>query len=383
MELGTFYNGVKIEREDKIIHARFLVPHRVISTCRVAGGITDSLEYIYNHQSCEPAGHHSATASAMSDMPSEYRAAICAKHYLPAEKCATLGTAANMQYASVQHTTFRDLEVVAVCTGGVETNGGRAGDPAGHYEHEGVYEKLDPIRAVPLHGTINTMLFISKDLTDGALVRTIMTATEAKTVALQELAVPSRYSDGLATGTGTDQIGVACRIGGSMPLTGAGKHSKLGELIGITVRDAVKETLRLQNGLEPSYQRSVLILTRRFGNDKKLMTNHICKKLDEKDADLFVKNFICIDRDPLVVGAVSGFLDVHDKMKWGILPKSCFRELYGSYAAQIASAVSGRFDCFAEFRSKLIEEIAASNNMSLLTCIYNAIAKGFTEKWKE
>ena len=33
-------------------------------------------------------------------------------------------------------------------------------------------------------------------------VRAVMTATEAKTAALQELALSSRYSDGLATGTG-------------------------------------------------------------------------------------------------------------------------------------------------------------------------------------
>lgn len=383
MELGNFYGGIEIERKDKIIHARFLVPHRVISTCRVAGGIQESLEYLYNHQACEPTGHHRASASGMSNAPHDYRGQICEKHNLPADKCATLGTAANMHYASLQHQKFRDLEVVAVCTGGVETNGGRAGDPAGHYEHEGFYEKLESVQAVPAHGTINTMLFINKDLTDGALVRTIMTATEAKTAALQELAVPSRYSDGLATGTGTDQIGVACRIGGNTPLTGAGKHSKLGELIGITVHDAVKETLRLQNGLEPSHKRSVLTLTRRFGNEKEIMTNGVCEKLDEKLADLFRKNFISIDRDPLVVGALCGLIDVHDKMKWGILPHTCFRELYGAFAAQIATAVSGRFDLFGGYRDLFVKGMSSSDNQTLLSCVYRAIATGFADKWGE
>jgi adenosylcobinamide amidohydrolase len=383
MKLGTFYSGIEVERKDKIIHVRFLVPHRVISTCRVAGGIQQSLEYLYNHQACEPTGHHRASASAMTRAPQEYRAQVCEKHDLPAERCATLGTAANMQYASLQHKTFRELEVVAVCTGGVETNGGRAGDPAGYYEHEGTYEKLEPIQAIPAHGTINTMLFINKDLTDGALVRTIITATEAKTAALQELAVPSRYSDGLATGTGTDQIGVACRIGGNIPLTGAGKHSKLGELIGVTVHDAVKETLRLQNGLEPSHQRSVLTLTKRFGNEKELMTSSICEKLSEKDAGLFRMNFLCIDRDPLVVGAVCGLLDVHDKIKWGILPGTCFLELYGAFAAQIATAVSGKFDHFARYRDAAVKTIAVSDNQALLACIFHSIAAGFADKWGE
>jgi adenosylcobinamide amidohydrolase len=383
MELGTFYSGIEIQRKDKIIHARFLVPHRVISTCRVAGGIQETLEYIYNHQACEPTGHHRAGASAMTRLPHDYRAQVCEKHGLPADRCATLGTAANMQYASLQHQTFRDLEVVAVCTGGVETNGGRAGDPAAHYENEGVFEKIESAQTAPSHGTINTMLFINKELTDGTLVRTIMTATEAKSAALQELAVPSRYSDGLATGTGTDQIGVACRIGGNIPLTSAGKHSKLGELIGVTVHDAVKETLRLQNGLEPSRQRSVLTLTHRFGNDEDLMTSSICRDLCEKDAELFKKNFMSVDRDPLVVGALSGLLDAHDKMKWGILPRTCYKELYGAFAAQIAAALSGKFEHFARYRNSFVEGTSAPDNQALLSCVFRAIAAGFADKWGE
>jgi adenosylcobinamide amidohydrolase len=380
MEMGIFYNGIEIKRKDKIIYASFLVPHRLISTCRVAGGIQESFEYLYNHQACEPTGHHRQSANTTTNSPLDYRTQVCEKYGLPPDRCATLGTAANMQYASIQHQTFRDLEVVAVCTGGVETNGGRAGDPAGHYEHEGIFEKLDQT-PVPAHGTINTMLFINKDLTDGTLVRTIMTATEAKSAVLQELAIPSRYSDGIATGTGTDQIGVACRIGGNTPLTGAGKHSKLGELIGITVHDAIKETLRLQNGLEPSHQRSVLTLTRRFGNEKVQMTNSICERLSEKDVELFRNNFQCIDRDPLVVGALCGLLDVHDKMHWGILPKSCFMELYGTFSAQIAAAVSGQFEQFAEYRNILVKDVGPFGNATLLTCIYRSIAAGFADKW--
>ncbi|NLD92504.1 MAG: adenosylcobinamide amidohydrolase [Fibrobacter sp.] len=381
IKLGVFYNGIEICRDDKIIHARFLVPHRVISTCSVAGGLQQSLEYIYNHQSCEPSGHHCPAADVMKKSPEDYRAIVCERNGLPADRCATLGTAANMRYASLQHQMFRDLEVIAVCTGGVETNGGRAGDPASNYESDGIFEKLPSTPVAPVNGTINTMLFISKELTDGALVRTIMTATEAKTAALQELAVPSRYSDGLATGTGTDQIGVACRTGGTIPLTSAGKHSKLGELIGVAVHDAIKETLRLQNGLEPSHQRSVCTLTRRFGNDKETMISNICSHLSETDADLFRKNFMCIDRDPLVAGALCGFADVHDKIRYGILPSSCFRELYGMYAAQMASAVSGRPDLFAKYRNTLVDAATAPDNASLLECIYRSIAVGFTDKW--
>ncbi|MGD8258548.1 MAG: adenosylcobinamide amidohydrolase, partial [Desulfobacterales bacterium] len=58
MLIGNYYNGVEIHREDKMVYAKFLCPHRVISTCKVNGGLRDDLEYIINHQSCEPNGHY-------------------------------------------------------------------------------------------------------------------------------------------------------------------------------------------------------------------------------------------------------------------------------------------------------------------------------------
>ena len=67
MDPGVFSNGIDIRRGNRIIYVRFLVPHRVISTCRAAGGIQQSLEYLYNHQACEPTGHHRAIAAGFAD----------------------------------------------------------------------------------------------------------------------------------------------------------------------------------------------------------------------------------------------------------------------------------------------------------------------------
>ena len=98
------------------------------------------------------------------------------------------------------------------------------------------------------------MVLINKPLIHRCHGPTIMTATEAKSAALQELAVNSRYSDGLSTGTGTDQIAVAAMQTDETPLTSAGKHAKLGELIGRAVKAAVKKTLANQNNLTPAGQ---------------------------------------------------------------------------------------------------------------------------------
>ncbi len=380
MLLGTYYNSVEIYREEKIVHARFLVPHRVISTCHAAGGLRDDLTFLYNHQSCEPSGHNRPIHRLVSQDPLAYRKVICCRYGLPDQECATLGTAANMRYAAIQQANFRDLEVVALCTGGVETNAGRAGDPASVYETNGAFERVGEQKHVT-HGTINTLLFISRELTPGAMVRAVMTATEAKTAALQELSVNSRYSDGLATGTGTDQIGIAARLHTGTPLTGAGKHCVLGELIGKTVHDAVCATLGLQNGLTPERQRSAVIHLERFGTTGPLLLEKIESHLNEADAALLRNNFEGVERDPFVVAAVAAIAHIRDKVSWGIIPSSCVPELWATYGAQIAAAVSGDYTRLDAYRQVLANKRYAFNNSDLIHLVAHAMALGFQEKW--
>ncbi len=382
MLLGRFYDGLEIHREEKIVYGKFLVPHRVISTCGAAGGLRDDLACVYNHQSCEPAGHVRSHHGIMMRRPLAYRAVIACRHSLPPEQCATLGTAANMRYASIRHASFRELEVVAVCTGGVEANAGRAGDPAVVYEKDGVFERIAMHEPVE-HGTINTLLFINMELTPGAMVRTVMTATEAKTAALQELAVGSRYSDGLATGTGTDQIGVASRLGTGIPLTGAGKHCVLGELIGKTVREAVCETLSLQNELTPENQRSSVAHLQRFGVTAESLLEGVRAKLDGDDGELLAKNFIGIERDPFVATAVAALVHLRDKLAWGILPASCAPEIWAAYGAQVAAAVSGDYARMPVYREALAQEGYPFGNGGMVCLVAHAMALGFSEKWPE
>lgn len=382
MLLEKFYDGLEIHREEKIVYAHFLVPHRVISTCSAAGGLRDDLTHLYNHQSCEPAGHHRRMHRQIMRRPDVYRQLVSTQHGLPHEQCATLGTAANMRYAVIKHQEFRELQVIAVCTGGVETNAGRVGDPASVYEMDGAYERIG-VQEPVAHGTINTLLFINRELTPGAMVRCIMTATEAKTAALQELAVNSRYSDGLATGTGTDQIGVASRLATGIPLTGAGKHSVLGELIGKTVHDAVCGTLALQNELTPDGQRSAVIHLERFGATKERLRENVAAQLNGSDSALFRANFSCVERDPLVVAAVAALAHLRDKVAWSILPESCVPELVATYGAQIAAAVSGDYNRLPVYREKLAAEGYSFANGDLVRLAAHAMALGFQEKWPE
>ena len=276
---------------------------------------------------------------------------------------------------------FRHLQVLAVVTGGVEVNAGRAGDPALSFETADGFEKLAPAEAVPGPGTINTMVFINRPLIPGAMARVIMTATEAKTAALQELAVNSRYSDGPATGTGTDQIAVAAMETDDPPLTSAGKHAKLGELIGRAVRAAVKETLAKQNRLTPAGQCSVKIHLERFGVDRQGIIVSAARHLNLVPADLFRSNFSEIQRDPVTVAAVAAMAHLKDKFAWGVLPESCWGEVMGASAAQVACAVCGDYTRLAAYRETLAPLCSDTGNKAFVALACKAMAVGFADKW--
>lgn len=378
MHLGTF-SDAEVHRKEKIVIVRFKAPYRVISTCRANGGLYDDIECMFNHQSCEPTGHYRPALKTVTRSPEVYLESLCKTHELP-ERTISLGTAANMNYACIETEQFRELKVVAIATGGVEANAGRAGDPASVFEHAGTYEPLHANGREP-HGTINTMLLINQEVTKGALVRAIITATEAKTAVLQELGVGSRYSCGLATGTGTDQIAIACRLTDNPPLTSSGKHSKLGELIGKSVARAIRKTLELQNGLTPENQRSIVRHLERFSVTAQTFKEGIAKHLPEQTKELFLKNFEGLNRDPLCVAAVCGLVHLHDKMSWGILPPSCAKEIFTAQGALLAGAISHKNQKQGEYYQLLSGSAPSFNNTEFIEFIYNACALGYKEKW--
>ncbi|MEC0229214.1 adenosylcobinamide amidohydrolase [Paenibacillus alba] len=85
-------------------------------------------------------------------------------------------------------------------------------------------------------GTINTIVVINGCLTDAAMVNAVITATEAKSAALQTLGV--EVDGHPATGTSTDAVLIAA-TGRGQTYRYAGTATSLGYLIGRTVYDAI------------------------------------------------------------------------------------------------------------------------------------------------
>jgi adenosylcobinamide amidohydrolase len=86
-------------------------------------------------------------------------------------------------------------------------------------------------------GTINIVLLTNFVLTDGAMARAIITATEAKTSVLQDRDVRSNASPHLqATGTGTDSIVIVSGTDSQNIIHYMSRLQKLGELIGMALK---------------------------------------------------------------------------------------------------------------------------------------------------
>ena len=91
-------------------------------------------------------------------------------------------------------------------------------------------------------GTINTILLIDGNMEPAAMVNAVITATEAKADVMKELAIPTHDGQGIATGTSSDAIVIAC-TGKNQAIPYAGPATVTGWLIGQTVRATLEAIL--------------------------------------------------------------------------------------------------------------------------------------------
>ena len=327
MLLHTLATGDKIHRYLKSIVVNFEGPRKVLSTSPHNGGLRTDLKAVFNNDGTSGAGMES---KLLAPTYKEHMEILSEKLDLDPDRSAGISTAAQMENVSVKTESYKQITVCAVVTGGVEVNGGRAGDPAG-------WDELSESPAQSsAHGTINIMLFINTDLTEGALTRALVTCTEAKTAALQELQAPSRYSSGLATGSGTDGTIIAADSSSDICLKDAGKHCKLGELIGKAVKSAVTEALFLQTGLSAGSQRNVFRRVSRFGISEDSLWFLYKQKGGKSGRALFSDFTAGAFCEGKLLSCVCMYTHLLDELSWGlILPQDA------EYAAKAVIQAAG------------------------------------------
>lgn len=225
-------------------------------------------------------------------------------------------TSAQMENACVVTKQYRNLEVSAITTAGVRVNASRAGDSASYYEENGNFQ-FDV-------GTINIIILTNAYLEPGTLANGLVTATEAKTVALNNLRIPSQFSNGFATGTGTDGIAIFSNSESDNILSNAGKHSKLGELIARCVIESIIEAIKRQVWITKESQCSVLARLRRYDLD----INEFYNDIDNKEE--FVKSLQVAARKQENVALTTSVLHLIDEVENNLLDKKIAYSLANS-----------------------------------------------------
>jgi adenosylcobinamide amidohydrolase len=368
-ETGEF----RLQRCGRFLVTELLIPHRVLSTSARSGGQSDGIRYLINHQSCEANDHHERNLHISQLGIEAYHDFVCRELFLPPDEVAMMGTAANMNYAGIVQHQAEDVTVTAVVTAGVHGNAICAGDPTVWQETENGWQKTSAHA-----GTINTVLLISRSVTDGALARAVVTMTEAKSTALQRLSIRSRYSPEFATGTSTDQYCIAAPLPTGWSFQSTSTGVKLGELLGLAVRDATLEALRWQNGLEPSYTRSIFHALERFGLKENSFCDDIRPYLDDGEFELLKGNNKAVIYEPLVSAAAYAIASVLDRLRHGTLPEGVAREALRQQAATLAASLAARPQAWSDFyRSLEVIDLTRPERVVLA-----AIALGWSAKWR-
>lgn len=331
--------GYRMSREAKVLTIELNGAARVLSTSHLNGGYRDDIRYLFNF--CEVFDSPDDRCEMRAATNEGHLISIAEELGLGPEVTTGLSTAAHMRHARPHSEYYIDFSVTAIATAGIDVNGSRVGDPACWHEKDGV-----PVLEKP--GTINIFLLIDADLSDGAMARALVTCTEAKVAALQEVQSPSLYSSGLATGSGTDGTIVVCNSASPTRLTSAGHHSKLGEYIGRVVKDAMKVALVAEDGAEKYTGGSALKRLRRFGvTEERLLEIYRANRDSEKKDNLannlqdhkqkeneyliqesvradfgeaeFLARLKRFDSDSDFIARVSVFAHLLDLLQWGLI----------------------------------------------------------------
>ena len=237
------------------------------------------------------------------------------------EASSFLFTGADMDHLSVQRQQFREMVVYALVTAGVTSNAQRMGKDTGLY-----YEP----------GTINIFILTNMELTPRAMTRAIISATEAKTAALDDMDIRSSFTPKRhgATGTGTDNVLVV--QGRGADIDNAGGHSKMGELVARAVFSGVRQAVFMQNGIA-SDRHIFRRLQERGVSVQDISGSPDCSCTDgQKRIASAVEEVLM---DPAYAGFLSAAMAVSDSREKGLVSDL---GAFNNWALAVAGQIAGR-----------------------------------------
>jgi iron complex transport system ATP-binding protein len=304
MILDVKIKNIEAEIRDNILVIWSKTPLRILSSAILNGGLREA-NGIINVQVPE------GTGSDKSDVhwsPEDFLNKEAQRLQLPEKKVVGLMTAAKMQNIAAFSEKCGKMVLTVLATAG-STVAVTAGEPAAS-KKGGRIERI---------GTINIILLLDGNLTEGCMVEAIKTLTEAKTVALRELDIRSQFSGDLATGTLTDSVVVGCTKKGD-PIQYAGTFTLLGELIARCVRKAVKEAMFKQENLAPN--RTLMERLAERGISLELIMS-LADEPNEKiqDPEELKRQVELILSDQKIMPLLVAALRFDDDLEKGLIPK--------------------------------------------------------------
>ena len=130
-------------------------------------------------------------------------------------------------------------------------------------------------------------------------------------------------------------------------LRGAGKHTKLGELIGVSTKEAVRASAEL-NGTGVISRLSVMAMLSEYGYDQE----SLFRLSGSQDMIGFLDLFLEADSDPKLVATVSAVIHLYDEALWGLVEEEVAR----SAAMRIIGVGIGE----PEFSDDILHALAAT-----------------------
>ena len=171
-----------------------------------------------------------------------------------------------------------------------------------------------------IEGTINIVVLIDGNPIDSCLAGIMITATEAKTAALRELDLRSRWSGTEATGTITDAMVVA-KTGQGPTIVYGGPASALGQMVGYCTRKAVKECVaKAKVGGYPPNRPIVNRLQERQLPITKLASELAKIKSLNIDAKNLIVRLTKILEDPASAAIILAAVKLDDDLAKGLVP---------------------------------------------------------------
>jgi adenosylcobinamide hydrolase len=302
MKFDVGIESIQAEVKDTILVITSSERLRVLSSAVLNGGLIEA-EGIINVQVPEGSG---ADKNDLHWNAEEFLRTQVERLHLPSGKVVGLMTAAKMKNVATANRKRGKTTLSLFVTAGT-TVAITAGEPAA---------SKNPLKP----GTINIILLVDGNMTDGCMVEAHKTITEAKTVALRELDLRSKFSGDLATGTLTDTVAVGCTKKGEL-ISFAGTFTLIGELIGQCVRECVKKAISQQEGFVASRLLAERLKERGIQTEKLMSLFSETHRVESEKREQLRKEVEQTLADKKIAGLVLASLRFDDDLRMGLIPE--------------------------------------------------------------